>query len=142
MSAYSAAAGRSGPLAIGPLVRYVLAATLVRAADAAAPVGIVLLAASPATHLAGGARTGGLLAAGFTAPHLLGPVVARRLDAARDGRIVLAGTCGPLLTGGLSSRLRGVATAGGRNGGRAEGWDAVTYGIAGSAGPAAVAAVA
>src|SRR5918912_2792408 len=90
MSAYSAAAGRSGPLAIRPLVRYVLAATLVRAADAAAPVGIVLLAASPATHLAGGARTGGLLAAGFTAPHLLGPVVARRLDAARDGRVVLA----------------------------------------------------
>src|SRR5690242_18683966 len=73
------------------LGRYVIAATLVRAADAAAAVGIVLLAASPAAHVAGGARTGGLLAAGLTAPHLLGPVVARRLDAARDGRVLLAG---------------------------------------------------
>src|SRR3954468_20730953 len=72
------------------LARYVLAATLVRAADAAAAVGIVLLAASPAAHVAGGARTGGLLAAGLTAPHLLGPLLARRLDAARDGRGVLA----------------------------------------------------
>src|SRR4051794_11519021 len=152
------------------LARYVLAATLVRATDAAAAVGIVLLAASPAAHVAGGARTGGLLAAGLTAPHLLGPLVARRLDAARDPRVALAvafaaygaalaaaalllgrapvalpavavvaaGTCGPLLTGGLSSRLRGVA---GRDA-RAEGWDAVTYGVASSAGPAAVAAIA
>src|SRR4051812_8738485 len=152
------------------LARYILAATLVRAADAAAAVGIVLLAASPAAHVAGGARPGGLLAAGLTAPHLLGPLVARRLDTARDPRVALAvafaaygaalaaaalllgrapvalpavavvaaGTCGPLLTGGLSSRLRGVA---GRDA-RAEGWDAVTYGVAGSAGPAAVAAIA
>jgi hypothetical protein len=152
------------------LARYVLAATLVRAADAAAAVGIVLLAASPAAHVAGGARTGGLLAACLTAPHLLGPLVARRLDAARDPRVALAvafaaygaalaaaalalgrlpvalpaaavvaaGACGPLLTGGLSSRVRGVAG----HDARAEGWDAVTYGIAGSAGPAAVAAIA
>jgi hypothetical protein len=162
MSAYSSA-----------LVRYVLAATLVRAADAAAAVGLVLLATSPGAHV-GGARTGGLLAAGLTAPHLLGPLLARRLDAARDGRgvlalafatygvalgaaavlleggavvpaaalVVAAGTCGPLLTGGLSSRLHGVAAgdAGARR--RAEGFDAITYGVAGSAGPAAVAALA
>src|SRR4051794_11431492 len=76
--------------ATGPLVRYVLAATLVRAADAAGAVGLVLLAASPAAHVAGGARPGGLLAACLTAPHLLGPLVARRLDAARDGRVALA----------------------------------------------------
>jgi hypothetical protein len=174
MSAYSDEAGTTSGAGGGPLARYVLAAALVRAADAAGAVGLVLLAASPASHVAGGARTGGLLAAGLTAPHLLGPLVARRLDAARDGRlalavafatygaalggaaallgrapvalaaaaVVVAGACGPLLTGGLSSRLRGVARGDGRARRRAEGWDAVTYGVAGSAGPAAVAALA
>src|SRR4051812_20479155 len=136
------------------MVAYILAATLVRAADGGAAVGFVLLA---------GPRTGGLLAAALTAPHLLGPLVARRLDAARDGRLLLgaayalygaavatatllvhrapvivagalvavAGTCGPLLTGGLSSRLAGVAP----DPRRGEGWDAVTYGIGGGARP-------
>jgi hypothetical protein len=158
----------------GALPRYLVAATLVRAADAAAAVGLVLLATSPGAHVAGGARTGGLLAAGLTAPHLVGPVLARRLDAARDGRgvlaaafagygaalggaalllergalapaaalVVVAGTCGPLLTGGLSSRLQSVAAGAPAARRRAEGFDAITYGVAGSAGPAAVAALA
>ena len=47
--------------------------------------------------------------------------------------MVLAGLCGPLLTGGMSSRL--AATAGeGR-----EGWDALSYGLGGTGGPALVA---
>jgi hypothetical protein len=58
-----------------PLVRYLAAATLVRAADGGAAVGLVLL---------GGPRLGGLLAACLTAPHLVGPALARRLDSARD----------------------------------------------------------
>src|SRR5215210_8210018 len=78
------------PRGPAPLARYVAAATLVRGTDGAAAVGLVLLAVSPAAHLAHGARTGGLLAAGLTAPHLLGPWVARRLDRAADGRTVLA----------------------------------------------------
>src|SRR4051812_20678311 len=114
----------------GPLARYLAAATLARGADAGAPVGLALLATS--SGLRHGAAVGGLLAAALTAPHLLGPWVARRLDAARDGRwvlaaafagyglalaagalllgraplalaaaaVVLAGTCGPLLTRG------------------------------------------
>jgi hypothetical protein len=174
MNAYSAVSRDAGGLAAGALARYLLAATLVRAADAAAAVGLVLLATSPAAHVAGGARTGGLLAAGLTAPHLLGPLLARRLDTARDGRgvlaaafavygaalagaavlldggalapaaalVVVAGVCGPLLTGGLSSRLGSVAAGDPRARRRAEGFDAITYGVAGSAGPAAVAAVA
>jgi predicted MFS family arabinose efflux permease len=117
---------------------------------------------------------GGLLAACLTAPHLLGPAVARLLDRARDGRsllagacvlygltlaagsvalgrtpvvpvaalIAVAGLCGPLLTGGLSSRLAGLAPPDEPAQRRAQGWDAVTYGIGGSAGPAAVAALA
>jgi hypothetical protein len=144
-----------------PLARYLAAATLARGADAGAPVGLALLAtSSPA-----GPAAGGLLAAALTAPHLLGPCVARRLDAARDGRrvlaaafagyglalaagalllgraplalagaaVALAGLCGPLLTGGMSSRL--AATAGE---GREE-WDALSYGLGGTGGPALVA---
>jgi hypothetical protein len=149
--------------------RYLVAATLARAADAGASVGLVLLAVSPATGLEHGVGAGGLLAAALTAPHLLGPWVARRLDRARDGRrvlaaafaaygiaiaaaslglgripfavvlvaVVAAGACGPLLTGGLSSRLASIA-----GGGRAEGCDAVTYGLAGTLGPALVAVLA
>jgi hypothetical protein len=158
----------------GALVRYLGAALLARGADAGAGIGLILLAVDPATGLANGAAAGGLLAAGLTAPHLLGPWLARWLDRAHDGRRVLAGSfaaygtalagaalllgrvrlgavlvlvgaagaCGPLLTGGLSSRLAGIAGAGTRPQRRAEGWDAISYGLAGTAGPAAVAGLA
>jgi hypothetical protein len=148
------------------MVAYLVAATLARSADGGAPVGLVLLA----VDAGGGARAGGLLAACLTAPHLLGPWPARLLDRAADGRRVLAvafvtygvalgvaaatlgraplvlsaaavaaaGTCGPLLTGGLSSTLGVVAN----DDARSEGWDAVTYGIAGTAAPAALAGLA
>jgi hypothetical protein len=184
-----------------PLARYFAAATLARAADAGAAVGLVLLAVSPAAGLRHGVGAGGLLAAALTAPHLLGPWVARRLDCSRDGRRVLAaafaaygcalaaaalglgrlpfgvvvaavaasGACGPLLTGGLSSRLAGIVEDGRTTGqarragdgrandpdrragnepakhpdrrvgnGRSEGWDAITYGLAGTLGPGLV----
>jgi MFS family permease len=169
-----AADGRDPPTRIRALVRYLGAALLARTADSGAAVGLVLLAISPATGLRNGAATGGLLAAGLTAPHLLGPWVARWLDRARDGRkllaaafagyglglaaaaillsharlllvaalIGLAGLCGPLLTGGLSSRLAGIAGPQPHAQRRAEGWDAVSYGLAGTAGPAAVAGLA
>src|SRR3954463_1552489 len=158
------------PRLASALPRYLLAATLARGADGGAAVGLVRLATSPATGLRHGAAAGGLLAAALTAPHLLGPLVAQQLDRARDGRgvlasacvahgfalgggalllgrvplvfvaaaVVVAGLCGPLLTGGLSSRLAGIA----RDDGRGEGWDAVTYGLAGTLGPAVVAALA
>src|SRR4051794_41718279 len=84
MSAYSSAVPpHAGGLAAGALARYLLAATLVRAADAAAAVGLVLLATSPAAPVAGGARTGGPLAARLTAPHLLRALLAPRLHRAR-----------------------------------------------------------
>ena len=156
------------------LARYVLAATLARSADAGAAVGLVLLAVDPGRHLASGAQVGSALAVGLTAPHLLGPWLARRLDGARDGRwmlavafgayglaiaaaavllgsvpllvvlglVALAGACGPLLTGGLSSRLSGLVRDEAQSQRRAEGWDSVSYGIGGTAGPAGVAALA
>jgi MFS family permease len=150
------------------LARYVGAAVLVRGADSGATVGLVLLAA----HQHQAASAGGLLVAALNAPHLAGPWLATRLDRATDRRRLLAATylcyavalalaafavghgplwwaitaaaaagcCGPLLTGGLSSVLGELA--GESSGHRARGWDALTYGIGGTAGPAAVAAVA
>jgi hypothetical protein len=142
-------------------------------ADAGAGIAVLLLAearlpAPSATVL------GGLLVAVYTVPHVLGPVLARRLDLARDVRpflavafagygvllgaaavlldagvvaavfvlVCAAGLAGPLLTGGLSSRLAELVPEEERAQRRAQGLDAATYGLAGTAGPALVAAVA
>ena len=140
--------------------------------DAGAGVGLLLVAA----HRLDGptaARTGGLLVALYTLPHLAGPVLARRLDLARDhrrvlgvayalvglllgaaawslgraplpvvgGLVLLAGLGGPLLTGGLSSRLADLVPADEVAQRRAQGLDATTYGVAATAGPALVAAL-
>lgn len=158
-------------VSISALSRYMLAAMLVRGADAGAGLGLILLALDPATGLARPGATSGLLVAALTFPHLLGPLVARRLDSARDARPALAGAfagyalalaaataalghlpipmtlalvaaaglCGPLLTGGLSSQLAGIVGAGGPAQRRVEGWDAITFGVAGTAGPALIA---
>ncbi len=144
------------------LVRYLTAAVLVRGADSGASVGLLLLAAD--RHQS--AATGGLLVAALTAPHLAGPWLAVRLDRAGDRRrllalaylgygialaagafavgrlpaaaalaaVAVAGACGPLLTGGLSSVLDDLGP-----GRRGRGWDALTYGVGGTAGPAAAA---
>jgi MFS family permease len=153
----------------GGLVRYVLAAALARTADGGAVVAVVLLVTS-----SGGSGTlAGALGACITAPHLLGPFVARPLDLARDGRKVIAlacllyatalttgvltyarvpapvtalllavaGTCGPLLTGGISSRLPAIVGPELRTQRRAQGWDVATYGIGGTVGPSLVAAL-
>lgn len=53
-----------------------------------------------------------------------------------------AGFCGPLLTGGMSSRLSGIVGTAERARRRGEGWDSLTYGLSGSVGPAIVAAIA
>ncbi|GCB49886.1 hypothetical protein SNL152K_7229 [Streptomyces sp. NL15-2K] len=153
----------------GGLVRYVVAAALARTADGGAVVAVILLVTS-----SGGSGTlAGALGACITAPHLLGPFVARPLDVARDGRKVIAsacllyavvlttgvltyarvptvvtalllavaGTCGPLLTGGISSRLPAIVGPETRTQRRAQGWDVATYGIGGTVGPSLVAAL-
>ncbi|SEF01048.1 hypothetical protein SAMN05216489_09575 [Streptomyces sp. 3213] len=45
-----------------------------------------------------------------------------------------AGACGPLLTGGISSRLPAIVGPQLRTQRRAQGWDVVTYGIGGTVG--------
>lgn len=153
----------------GGLLRYVLAATLARAADGGGVVAVVLLV----TTSGGPGWEAGLLGACITFPHLLGPFIARTLDVARDGRTVLAIACvlhgatlaagmltyghtwvgipalffvatgltGPLLTGGISSRLPAIAGPGLVLQRRAQGWDVATYGIGGTIGPTIVAVV-
>src|SRR6478752_5861960 len=123
----------------GGLVRYLVAAVLSRGADAGAAIALLLLCVQPTSGVHRPLFVGALLAAALTAPHLLGPLGARRLDSAGDSRrllaaamvgygallgaaalglgrlplgvvvmcVALAGVCGPLLTGGLSSRLSG-----------------------------------
>lgn len=152
---------------VGALARYVFAATLVRSADGGAVVAIILLA-----HTAGHPGwVSGLLGASITAPHLLGPFIARRLDTANDGRKVIAvsavahgallgaaavllpvtwvivpavllgvaGLFGPMLTGGVSSRLPSIAGPSQKSQRRAQSWDVASYGISGTLGPAVVA---
>ncbi|NQD86476.1 MFS transporter [Paenarthrobacter sp. CM16] len=153
----------------GGLARYVLAATLARSADGGAVVAIVLLATTSGSP----GWVAGILGACITAPHLFGPLVARSLDTAKDGRTVIAWACvvhgatlaaavllfplappgvpgvlliasglvGPLLTGGISSRLAAIAGPGRTSQRRAQGWDVATYGISGTIGPSLVAAV-
>jgi len=167
--AESSAADTSTAPARADLIRYLTAAALVRTASGGATVGLFTLAVahSGSGH---GAALGGALAALLTAPYLVGPWLARLLDAARDGRLLLsasfavfgtalttaglcfghlptpavaalitvAGLCGPLVTGGLSSRLAGIAGASARAQRRCEGWDSATYGIGNTFGPALV----
>ncbi len=153
----------------GGLARYVLAAALARTADGGAVVAVVLLVDASG----GSGALAGVLAACLTAPHLLGPFVARPLDVVRDGRrvlavaclvyavalgagvvtygrvpavatgalLVVAGTCGPLLTGGISSRLAAIVGPELRSQRRAQGWDVATYGIGNTVGPSLVAAL-
>ncbi|WP_350353292.1 MFS transporter [Microbacterium sp. A8/3-1] len=57
---------------------------------------------------------------------------------ASAGCLVVAGAMGPMLTGGLSSRLSDLAGRSSRTARRVQGMDALTYGIGASIGPAFV----
>lgn len=149
---------------------YVLTATLIRSADAGAAIGLVLLAAtSPLRPEAAGllvaALTAPHLAGPFVAPLLqrarrprrvlfaaflvfglsigaaAAAVVAGWLAIAL-GLLALAGLCGPLHTGGLSSRLTDLVDADHHRQRRAQGLDALTYGLGAAGGPLVVTATA
>ncbi|MFJ9344067.1 MFS transporter [Streptomyces sp. NPDC101733] len=80
--------------------------------------------------------------AGFTAAvATLALLLGRAPTAVVLAVAVLGGTCGPVVTGGLSSLVAGVAPAGpGRD--RAYGWDASTYNAAAVTAPAVVSVLA
>lgn len=155
------------PQVRGGLARYVVAATLARSADGGAVVAIVLLvttSGSPgwvagllgacitAPHLFGPfvarcldtARDGrtvislACMAHGVTlaAAVLVYPVA---WPAVTGILLVASGLVGPLLTGGISSRLPAIAGPERSSQRRAQGWDVATYGIGGTIGPSVVA---
>ncbi|HEY1529590.1 MAG TPA: MFS transporter [Galbitalea sp.] len=152
------------------IVPYFVSACLSRGADAGAIVGIVLLAnrVSPHTaaagllaacltapHLAGPIaarildrtrRKQLLLAAAFLlyAASIAGAalLLEHHTFLAAAALTVLAGLCGPLLTGGLSSVLGALVADNELSQRRAQGMDAFTYGVAATCGPALIAIVA
>ncbi|MDO3409498.1 hypothetical protein QWJ34_06960 [Saccharibacillus sp. CPCC 101409] len=158
------------PAARPPLVRYVSAAVLSRGADAAAAVGFVLLAAQSGAAPSAGALMAAALTAPHVLGPLSARALDGARDrrtvlacaAVLYGALILAaalsfgrvpfavslalaaaaGFCGPLLTGGLSSILAPLTPGPEHKRRRAEGWDALTYGIGGTLGPAAVAGAA
>lgn len=155
--------------ASGDLARYVLAATLARSADGGAVVAVVLLATTSgapgwlagllgacitAPHLFGPfiarsmdtARDGRTVIAWACVIHgltlaaavLLYPVSWPVVPALL---LIVSGLVGPLLTGGISSRLAAIVGRDRASQRRAQGWDVATYGIGGTIGPSLVAAV-
>jgi MFS family permease len=152
------------------LASYFVSACLARSADAGAIVGIVLLANHVAPHTATAGLLAACLTAphlaGPFAARLLdrarrktlllssafvlyacalagsGLLLASHRAILAAITLVLAGACGPLVTGGLSSLLAGLVTAQESAQRRAQGMDALTYGVAGTTGPAVIAIVA
>jgi hypothetical protein len=146
--------------------RYAFAATVARTADAGAAVGVVLLAAGGAGGVRLGGLLAAALTAPHLLGARIGRLVDRARDPRRPlaagcvgyaaalatatgalrlglpviggGALVVAGACGPLLTGGFSSLTGGL----GGCPDRARGIDTLTYGVSGVVGPAAVAGLA
>jgi len=167
----STGAGVSGATKLrgGALARYVFAATLVHSADGGAVVAIVLLAHSQglpgwvagllgasitAPHLLGPfigrkldtARDGCKVIAFSAVLHgLLLGAAALLIPAGAFWTAVLlfgSGVFGPMLTGGISSRLPSIAGPEQRSQRRAQSWDVATYGLSATLGPATVAWIA
>ncbi|MEU8976305.1 MFS transporter [Streptomyces monashensis] len=153
------------------LVRYLLTASLVRTASGGAAVGLFTLTVRTGGSggAALGGLLAALLTAPYVVGPWLAGVLDRARDGRRvlavsfvvfggalaaaalllgrvpflvvAGLVTVAGLCGPLVTGGLSSRLAAVDGWDERGRRRAEGWDSATYGIGNTFGPAAVGAV-
>ncbi|WP_235500276.1 hypothetical protein [Arthrobacter sp. Leaf69] len=147
----------------GALVRYVFAATLVRSADGGAVVAIVLLAHAcgmpgwlagllgasiTAPHLCGPfiarrldtARDGRKVIASSAVLHgvLLGAAALLLPIAWPVWPAMLlfaSGIFGPMLTGGISSRLPSIAGPEQRSQRRAQSWDVASYGLSGPSAP-------
>jgi len=153
----------------GALPRYVAAATLARTADGGAVVAIVLLASAggapgwlagllgaaiTAPHLTGpfiarvldtakDGRTVIAWACLFHGATLAAAVLAYPYvwTGVTVVLLLVSGLVGPLLTGGISSRLPAIAGPDRSSQRRAQGWDVATYGIGGTIGPSLVAAI-
>jgi hypothetical protein len=152
----------------GALSVYVAAATTARSADAGAVVAAVLAGTAAGGPAAGGllaaaltiphlvgpiagrlldgrTRPGPLLAAAFCWYAAFVVAAAALLPVGvgfAAGALAVAGCAGPLVTGGLSSRLGSVIRGGQTAQRRGQALDALTYGVAGAVGPAIIAVAA
>lgn len=154
----------------GRWARYVFAATLVRSADGGAVVATVLLAHAQGlpewvSGLLGASITAPHLFGPFIARRLDTTQDGRKViavSALAHGvllgaaglllpvtwvvvpavLLVVSGLFGPMLTGGVSSRLPSIAGPSQQSQRRAQSWDVASYGISGTLGPAAVAWIA
>lgn len=151
------------------LFHYLVAAGSARIPDAGATVGLVLLVAGPGGGVDAGLFTVCLNLPHLLGPFLARRLdrvgdgrrfiatccvvygAALAVAALSLGRaplvvslafVVVAGVCGPVLTAGLSSQLSLMVPRDTSTQRRAQGLDALTYGVAGSAGPAIVASIA
>lgn len=151
------------------LSRYLISAALARIADEGARVSLVLLAVATLHSAAlGGVLTAVLLLPHVVAAPLVGWLIDRARRPRRllvglvlvfagslltvalllgrapiwfiVGVLLAGGSCGPAITGGLTSRLPGLVGA--RRTPRAFGLDSLFYNVAGMAGPAVAAVVA
>lgn len=152
------------------LLRYIMAATLARIADGGAVLGVILLCVADSRfaehagtlaacvtlpHLFGpfvarkidtandGRRviaSACLLYAAFLISAVISFSHVPLMFTAAF--LIAAGLCGPLLTGGISSRLPSIAGSGQHSQRSAQGWDVATYGLGGTLGPSLVAAFA
>ncbi|WP_431219358.1 SRPBCC family protein [Leifsonia xyli] len=155
--------GRTGGVFV-----YATAAVAARSADAGAIVAAVLAGTAVAGPAAGGLlaaaltvphlvgplagrlldarrRPGPVLAAAFAWYAVFVVLAAVLLPVTVAGAAVAlagAGCAGPLVTGGLSSRLAGIVQTEGRAQRRGHALDALTYGVSATIGPAAVAVAA
>ena len=153
----------------GALARYVVAATLARTSDGGAVLAIVLLVSSSggpgwlagllgasitAPHLFGpfiarsldsarDGRTVITIACLIHGTTLAGAVLlySHTWPGVTAALLIISGLVGPLLTGGISSRLPAIAGPERASQRRAQGWDITTYGIGGTIGPTIVASV-
>ncbi|MFD3844176.1 MFS transporter [Streptomyces sp. NPDC058642] len=153
------------------LAVYLTSATLVRSASGGAPVGLVSLTLARPGHgsaMLGGVLAALLtlpnvagpwlarwleqardprirLAAAFVVFGLMLAGTGLTLGRVPVGLVgllvIVGGLCGPLMTGGLSSRLALIVGDDTRTQRRAEGWDSATYGSSNIVGPTAVAAI-
>ena len=152
---------------LSPLVRYILAAILMRTSTGGSAVAIILLS----RHFGTDGALVGALAACLTAPHVFGPIYGRWLERANNAFIVivmscllfaaffqlailsiewqqlwltfitllLCGACSSFMMGGFSTQVNHLVEDDVTVRRKAQSWDTLTYGIGLTVGPMLIA---
>lgn len=154
---------------VSPLLRYILAAVIVRTSTGGAAVATILLS----RDFGADGALAGAFAACITAPHVLGPVYGRWLEKANNAFVVIAlscllfsvffqlailtiewqqpegtfitllicGACSSFMMGGLSTQVNHLVEDNKTVRRKAQSWDALTYGVGLTLGPMLIAVI-